>query len=53
MLPADNIIVIIMKFLISLMLICSFPIVINPAFTAFENWFCSCFKNDKTKLYWF
>ena len=52
MLPADNTLVIIMKLLFSLTLICSFPIVINPTFAAFENWFCSCFKNNKTKLYW-
>lgn len=53
MLPAGSTLVIIMKFLFSLNLICSFPIVINPTNSAVENWFCGCVKHDKSKLYWF
>ena len=45
MLPADNTAVIIIKFLFSLNLICSFPIAINPTNTALESWLCSCLKN--------
>ena len=52
MLPADSLLVIILKFLFSLNLVCSFPIMINPANAALENWFCKCFKHNKTKLYW-
>ena len=44
MLPADSVAAIIIKFLYSLNLVCSYPIVIYPANTAVETWFCSCLK---------
>ena len=52
MLPSDSVTVIIMKFLFSLNLVCSFPIVIYPTNVALEEWFCKCFKKDAKKLYW-
>jgi len=52
MLPADSITVVTIKLLFSLNLVCSFPICIYPANAAVEEWFCKCFKNDQTKLYW-
>ena len=52
MLPSDSVTVIIIKFLFSLNLVCSFPIIIYPANAAVERWFCSCFKKSQTKLYW-
>jgi len=52
MLPADSVTVIIIKFLYSLNLVCSYPITICPANAAIEGWLCGCLKKDKTKLYW-
>lgn len=54
MLPADNVSVILIKFLYSLNLICSFPIAIQPTFTAVEAWFCGCLclRERQTCLYW-
>ena len=51
-LPSDSITVILIKFAYSLNLICSYPIIIYPANLAIENWLCSCFSQNKTKLYW-
>ena len=47
MLPADSVTAIIIKFLYSLNLVCSYPIVIYPANQAVENWFCSCLKKKR------
>ena len=52
MLPSDSVSVIIIKFLFSLNLACSFPIMIYPTNAAVERWFCGCFKHEQTKLYW-
>ena len=46
MLPADSVTVVIIKFLYSMNLVCSFPIIICPANAAIEEWFCKCLKND-------
>ena len=51
MLPADSVTVIIIKFLFSLNLVCSFPIMIYPANAAIEGWFCSCLNDSPKKLY--
>ena len=42
MLPADSILVNVLKFVFSLNIVCSIPIVINPTNTAVERWLCSC-----------
>ena len=52
MLPADNMAVIMMKFLFSLNLICSFPIAIQPTNIALESWLCGCLKKRSSVLYW-
>ena len=51
MLPASNIAVIVMKFLFSLNLICSYSITIQPANQILGNWFCSKAPKGKCK-YW-
>lgn len=51
-LNAENTVVIILKFAYSLNLVCSYPIVIQPANMAIENWLCRCVRNSPKKLYW-
>ena len=51
MLPKDQLGVILIKFLFSLNLICSYPIMIYPANLSIESWFCGCIRNRKVK-YW-
>ena len=52
MLPAENGAVILIKFLFSLNLLCSYPIIIGPTNTAVETLLCGCLKNKKRTLYW-
>mmetsp|Transcript_24574 Transcript_24574/g.32917 ORF Transcript_24574/g.32917 Transcript_24574/m.32917 type:complete len:145 (-) Transcript_24574:75-509(-) len=52
MLPADSVTVIIIKFLFSLNLVCSYAITIYPANQAVEEWFCGCLKKGSSRLYW-
>ena len=52
MLPPDQISVILIKFLFSLNLLCSYAIFIYPANIVFEQWLCGCLKKNSTKLYW-
>lgn len=52
MLPSDDKIVIIMKFLYSMNLLCSYPIIINPANASVEGWLCKCLSSNQTALYW-
>ena len=52
MLPADNIVVIIIKFLFTLNLVCSYPIVIQPCNTAVELIYEACFTKDTMLMYW-
>ena len=51
MLPKDQIGVILIKFLFSLNLVCSYPIMVYPANQSIEFWFCGCIRNKKLK-YW-
>ena len=48
MLPGDNTLVIVTKFLVCVNLLCSYPIAINPANKIFEKWVFRC-KNLKKK----
>ena len=53
MLPAENVAVIIIKFLYSLNLVCSYPIIIFPTNNSIEDWLCKCFgKRHPLKAYW-
>ena len=52
MLPADSILVNVLKFVFSLNVVCSIPIVINPTNTAVERWLCSCVNKKTTTYYW-
>ena len=52
MLPTDSVTVILLKFLFSLNLICSYPITVFPANISIEAWCCNCLKRQKVKLYW-
>ena len=52
MLPADSVTVILIKFMYSLNLLCSYAIFIYPANIVFEQWLCKCFAKDRTRLYW-
>lgn len=53
MLPPENIAVIIIKFLYSLNLVCSYPIIIFPTNNSIEDWFCKCFRrSSEKKAYW-
>ena len=55
MLPGDKTYVVVTKFLVCVNLLCSYPIMINPANKIFEKWVFRC-KNLKKKSrtrYWF
>ena len=52
MLPSDQIAVILIKFVFSLNLLCSYGILIYPANIVIEQWICGCFRKDSNTLYW-
>lgn len=52
MLPKESVGVIVIKFLFSLNLLCSYPIVIYPANQSLEAWFCCCFRKGGRSAYW-
>ena len=52
MLPADSIVVILLKIGFSVNLVCSFPIVVHPTNSAIESLLCSSFKQKKKTYYW-
>ena len=51
MMPADNVAVIIMKFLFACNLIFSYPLTIYPANEIFGQWFCSCARKGNVRYY--